>query len=123
MALTYNTTSGYAWGTFVCTFTAGAANGNSFIVDDATFTEGTWLAERKDNVGNPNGALGGIEAGTGRGTLQLANANVVAPQRFDEFTRVLRPGAAANTFFLTEVGLPKKQRDFDVVEITFREKI
>lgn len=123
MALTYNTTNTYAWGTFIATFTSGAANGNSFIVEDATFTESTWVSDRKDNVGNPNGALGGIEPGTGRATLQLANANVIAPHRFDEFTRSLRPGAAANTFFLTEVGLPKKQRDFDVVEITFREKI
>lgn len=123
MALTYNTTNTYAWGTFVCTFTSGAANGNSFIVEDATFTQSTWLADRKDNVGNPNGALGGIEAASGRMTLQLANANVVAPQPFDEFTRSLRPGASANTFFLTEVGLPKKQRDFDTVEVTFREKI
>lgn len=123
MALTYNTTNTYAWGTFSATFTSGGANGNSYIVDDATFTESTWLADRKDNVGNPNGALGGVEPSTGRGTLQLANNNVIAPQRFDEFTRILRPGAAANTFFLTSVGLPKKQRDFDSVEIEFREKI
>lgn len=123
MALTYNTTNTYAWGTFVMLFTAGSQNGNSFMVDDATFTESTWLADRKDNVGNPNGALGGVEPSSGRATLQIANTNVVAPQRFDEFTRVLRTGQAANTFFLTSVGLPKKQRDFDTVEIEFREKI
>jgi len=123
MALTYNTTSTYAWGTFVLTPSSGAANGVGFIAEDFSATQGTWLADRKDNVGNPNGALGGMEAITGRGTLQLANANVVAPQPFDEFTRVLRPGASANTFFFTEISFPKKQRDFDVVEITFREKV
>jgi hypothetical protein len=123
MALTYNTTSNFAWGTFVLTPTSGAATGVGFIADDFSVTQGTWLAERNDNVGNPNGALGGITAPTGRGTLQLANANVVAPQPFDEFSRALRPGATANTWFFTEIGLPKKQRDFDVVEVTFREKV
>lgn len=123
MALTYNTTNTYAWGTFVCTFTSGSSNGNAYIADEATFTESTWVADRKDNVGNPNGALGGIDAGTGRMTLQIANSNVKAPHRFDEFTRSLRVGEAANTFFLTSVGLPKRQRDFDVVEVEFREKI
>jgi len=123
MALTYTTSSNFAWGTFVLTPSSGVANGVGFIADDFMSTAPTWLAERKDNVGNPNGSLGGVEAITGRGTLQLANANVVAPYVFDEFTRSLRPGANANTFFFTEIGLPKKQRDFDVVEITFREKV
>lgn len=123
MALTYTTTSNFAWGTFILTPTTGVANGVGFIADDFTSTGGTWLAERNDNVGNPNGALGGIIPITGRGTLQLANANVAAPYQFDEFSRALRPGQNANTFFFTEIGLPKKQRDFDVVEVTFREKV
>ena len=123
MALTYNTGSNFAWGTFVLTPTSGIANGVGFIAEDFTSTAGTWLAERQDNVGNPNGALGGVVPITGRGTLQLANANVSAPYVFDEFTRSLRPGANANTFFFTEIGLPKKQRDFDTVEVTFREKV
>lgn len=123
MATNYQTGSNFAWGTFVLQTTAGASNGNIYMAEDFSVSEPTWLAERKDNVGNPYGALGGVEPITGRGTLQLANTSHIAPQRFDEFTRVLRPGAAANTFFFTEIGLPKKQRDFDVVEVTFREKV
>ena len=123
MALTYTTSTNLAWGTFVLTPSSGAANGVGFIAEEFSASQPTWLAERKDNVGNPNGAVGGVEPITGRGTLQLANANVVAPQPFDEFTRILRPGATANTFFFTEVSFPKKQRDFDVVEVTFREKV
>lgn len=123
MALTYNTGSNFAWGTFVLTPTSGIATGVGFIADDFVSTHPTWLADRKDNVGNPNGALGGVEPINGRGTLQLANANVAAPYPFDEFSRALRPGQNANTFFFTEIGLPKKQRDFDVVEVTFREKV
>jgi hypothetical protein len=122
MALTYNTTPTYRWGTTPVTLTTGPQIGNTFITDEFTTTEPTWLAERKDNVGNPNGALGGIDPITGRATLQVANANVNAPQRFDEFTANLRTGVQ-NTFFLTEVSQPKRQRDFDVIEITFREKV
>lgn len=123
MATSYQTGSNFAWGTFVLTPSSGVANGVGFIAEDFTSTEPTWITQRNDNVGNPNGAVGGVEPVTGRGTLQLANANVVAPHRFDEFTRSLRPGANANTFFFTEVGFPKRQREFDVVEVTFREKI
>lgn len=121
--MNYQTGTNFAWGTFVLTPTTGISNGVGFIADDFTSTSPTWLTDRKDNVGNPNGALGGTEPITGRGTLQLANANVVAPYPFDEFSKSLRFGQNANTFFFTEIGLPKKQRDFDVVEVTFREKI
>lgn len=123
MPLIYSSGSNLAWGTFVLTTTSGASNGNIYMADDFVATEPTWLSQRHDNVGGPNGTIGGCEPITGRGTLQLANTSHVAPQRFDEFTRVLRPGAAANTFFFTEIGLPKRQRDFDVVEVTFQEKV
>lgn len=122
MATNYQTGSNFAWGSFVLTTTSGASNGNIYIVEDSEFNETTWVTDRKDNVGNPNGAIGGVEAGAGRMTVQLANTTHLPPHRFDEFTRVLRPGASANTFFFTEIGLPKKQRDFDVVQLTFREK-
>lgn len=122
MATTYQTGSNYAWGSFILTTTSGASNGNIYIVEDSVFNEGTWSTDRQDNVGNPNGWIGGLERGTGRMTVQLANTSHRAPERFDEFTRVLRPGANANTFAFTEIGLPKKQRDFDVVELTFKEK-
>ncbi len=122
MALTYATGSNYAWGSFVLQTTSGASNGNIYIVEDSEFNEGTWTTDRNDNVGNPNGWIGGLERGEGRARLQLANTSHLAPHRFDEFTRVLRAGAAANTFAFITVGLPKKQRDFDVVEVTFKEK-
>ncbi len=122
MATTYQTGSNYAWGSFVLTTTSGASNGNIYIVEDSEFNEGTWQTHRQDNVGNPNGWIGGLEPGEGRARLQLANTSHLPPHRFDEFTRVLRPGASANTFAFTSIGLPKKQRDFDVVEVTFKEK-
>jgi hypothetical protein len=122
MPLTYSSASNLAWGTFVLTTTSGASNGNIYMTEDFVATEPTWLAQRQDNVGGYSATIGGCEPITGRGTLQLANTSHVAPQRFDEFTRVLRPGANANTFFFTEIGLPKRQRDFDVVEVTFQEK-
>lgn len=123
MSKNYNSSGPYAWGTVNVLFSSGSQNGNTFITDEFETTEPTWVAERKDNVGNPNGFLGGVDPTTGRATLQIANANVVAPQRFDEFSVTLRTGANANVFVVTQVGMPHKARDFDSVPIEFREKI
>jgi hypothetical protein len=123
MPLPYVTTSTLAWGSFILTPTNGNANGNAFIAEDFSITEGSFVQGRMDANGAPNGAFMVAEAITGRGTLQLASNTSLAPERGDEFSRSLRPGKNALTFFFTEIGLPKKQRDFDTVEVQFREKI
>lgn len=123
MSLPYSTSATLAWGSFILSPTTGNANGVSFIAEDFEVTEPSFIGQRHDQNGAPNGAFQVAEARTGRGTLQLAANTTLAPERSDEFTRVLRYNTAATTFFFTEVGLPKRARDFDIVHVQFREKI
>lgn len=123
MSLPYQTSATLAWGSFILTPTTGNANGVAFIAEDFEVTEPTFVQSRHDANGAPNGAFMVAEARTGRGTLQLAANTTLAPEPSDEFTRVLRYGKNAVTFFFTEVGLPKKARDFDTVTVQFREKV
>jgi hypothetical protein len=123
MALPYSTSATLPWGSFTLTTTSGNANGTSYIAEDFEVTESAQLTERPTALGAPNGAFLVDSARTGRGTLQLASTSTVAPDNGDEFVRSLRPNAANVTFFFTEISLPRRVRDFHMVNVTFREKI
>lgn len=123
MALPYTTSATLPWGSFVLTTTSGNSNGTSYIAEDFEVTEPAQLTERTTHLGAPNGAFLVESARTGRGTLQLAATTTNAPDLGDEFIRLLRPNAANVTFFFTEVSLPRRVRDFHVVNVTFREKV
>lgn len=123
MALPYSTSGTLPWGSFVLTTTSGNANGTSYIAEDFEVTEPTQLTERTTELGAPNGAFIVASARTGRGTLQLASTSTVAPDPGDEFARSLRPNTSNVTFFFTEVSLPRRARDFYVVNVSFREKV
>lgn len=123
MPLPYTTSATIAWGSFVFQPTTGNANTNVFIAEDFEVTEPSFVGSRLDQNGAPNGAFMVAEARTGRGTLQIANTATVIPERGDEFSHAVRVGQANVTFFLTELTLTKRNRDFNSFAITFREKI
>lgn len=123
MALPYNSTGTIPWGSFILVPTTGIATGVNFIANDFECTEPTEIIDRKTALNAPNGFILTEQARTGRGELQLETTSTLAPERGDEFTKVLRPGTSAKTFVFTEIGLPKKQNGIDVVPVQFREKI
>ena len=123
MSLPYATASTLPWGSFVLTPSSGIASGVAFIAEDFDCTEPATVVDRTTELGAPNGAFMTAQARTARGTLQLAANTTLAPERGDEFSRVLRPNTTAVTFFFTEIGIPVKSRDFHTVQVTAREKI
>jgi len=121
MSLPYLTNPAFGYGSPIITPTTGNATNVTFIANEFDLSEPTAQTTRTTELGAPNGWIGFEERRTVRGQLQLATNATLAPERGDEFIYA-RPNAGNSTYAFTEVGLPKRPRDFWVVDFQAMEK-
>ncbi len=125
MSLPYLTSPNIGFGSFILTPTTGNANGVAFIAEEHDATEPTAQTTRTTELGAPNGWIGFEERRTARGKLQLATNTTAHPARGDEYvyTTLSNANTTLNvTMAFTEVGEPKRPRDFWSLDFQALEK-
>jgi len=126
MSLPYLTSPNVGFGSVIITFINGNANGTSFIAEEYDNTEPTAQTMRTTELGAPNGWIGFQERRTFRGALQVATNTTNYFDRGDNFV-VTRKTTGSNTinvnFAVTEIGEPKRPRDFWKLEVQALESI
>ena len=125
MSLPYLTNPNIGYGSFILTPQTGNANGVSFIAEEHDATEPTAQTTRTTELGAPNGWIGFEERRTSRGKLQIATNITAHPDRGDEYvyTKTTSSNAVVNvTMVFTEIGEPKRPRDFWSLDFQAMEK-
>lgn len=125
MSLPYFTGSNVGYGSPLITPTSGNANGISFIANEFDPVLPTAQTTRTTELGAPNGWIGFRERYTGRGQLQSATNITGIPAPGDEFVFPV-PTTNSNstnvTFVFTEIGLPRRPREFWAIDFQAMEK-
>jgi hypothetical protein len=113
----YRTNATLGFGSITIVPTTGAGAGRTYILENWTPTNPAELAERKDNLNRPNGAVQVEQAATAQATAQLENASTPALSPGDEFV------VDGITYFVREPTAPKEQNGIWKFTFTARQKI
>jgi hypothetical protein len=113
----YKTNAAIGFGSPSILFTTGVCAGLTYITESNPTDRPVELAERRNGLNQPNGAVQVEQAATKQVVAQMATSASPVPQSGDEF---IEDGV---TFFVGQVGTPREQNGIWKVNFAAREKI
>lgn len=96
-------------------------NSKTYVADNIEVTRPTKVIERTNSTDEPSGQVIYANFVTGTATLQLAG-NTDKPQLGNTFTETFDSTIGAETFYISETGLPEAKGEDRKVSVQFRKK-
>lgn len=110
------------YGSRTVTFSRAAVSLGSYVAEQISVNRPANVLKRKNEVGNPNGAVGQEDFVTGSATVQLADSTSKQLRVGDTFPAIFDTDLGSENYWITSADQPESQSDYKKQSVQFQKK-